>query len=174
MYYSDIHLCDIANGTGCRTSLFVSGCTHHCKGCFNQTTWTFTYGTLFTEETEDSLIESSRPDYIAGLSILGGEPMEINNQSALLPFIRKLKRALPNKTIWVYSGYTYEELTDITNIQCHTPDTQQILELIDVLVDGEFVLEQKDITLKFRGSSNQRLIDVPATLQSNEVTLLKL
>ena len=171
MNYGEIKTTDIANGQGVRTSLFVSGCTHHCKECFNAETWDFNFGKPFTKEVEDEIIDSLRPDFVAGLTILGGEPMEVVNQKVVNPFIKRVKEELPNKNIWIYSGYTWEELTDENNSRCHSEDTMEILNNIDVLVDGEFVLEQKDISLRFRGSANQRVIDVPKTLESGEVVL---
>ena len=147
MNYAEIKKFDIANGEGVRTSLFVSGCTHHCKGCFNQVAWDFNYGKLFTKEVEDDIIKSLEPDYIQGLSLLGGEPLEPQNIEVLLPFIKRVKSIYPNKDIWCYTGYTYEDL-----------NCKEFLSYINVLVDGEFVEELKDISLKFRGSSNQRVI----------------
>lgn len=173
MNYAQVYLCDTANGIGCRTSLFVSGCTHHCKGCFNEVAWPFDYGQPFTTEVQDVLIAESNKPFIDGITILGGEPMEIRNQEALLPFLEKFHKRLPDKTIWVYSGYTWEELTDINNTRCHSAYTDLILNLIDVLVDGEFVIEKRDITLRFRGSSNQRIIDVPSSLESGDVVISK-
>ncbi|MCR4901299.1 MAG: anaerobic ribonucleoside-triphosphate reductase activating protein [Butyrivibrio sp.] len=171
MNYGNIIYNDIANGIGCRTSLFVSGCTHHCKGCFNEMTWDFNYGELFTAEIEDKIIESLRPTYISGLTILGGEPMEVSNQAVLRPFLEKLKNELPNKTIWIYSGYVIEELLDEDNKRCHSADTMKILGLIDILVDGEFVEAKKDMMLRFRGSSNQRIIDVKQSLENGEIVI---
>ncbi|WP_026670319.1 anaerobic ribonucleoside-triphosphate reductase activating protein [Butyrivibrio sp. AE3006] len=171
MNYGEIKTTDIANGVGVRTSLFVSGCTHHCKGCFNEETWDFNFGKPFTKEVEDEIIESLRPVYVTGLTILGGEPMEVVNQKALRPFIERIKKELPGKTIWVYSGYVWEELTDVNNSRCHGDDTDAILSMIDVLVDGEFKLDLKNISLKFRGSSNQRIIDVPKTLEEGSIVL---
>lgn len=171
MNYGEIKTTDIANGIGVRTSLFVSGCTHHCKGCFNPDTWNYNYGRTFTKEVEDEIIESLKPAYVSGLTILGGEPMEVANQRALRPFLQRVRTLLPNKTIWIYSGYLYEELTDKDNKRCHGDDTEVILSLIDVLVDGEFMLDLKDITLKFRGSSNQRIIDVKKTLETGKIVL---
>jgi anaerobic ribonucleoside-triphosphate reductase activating protein len=171
MNYGEIKTTDIANGVGVRTSLFVSGCTHHCKGCFNEETWDFNFGKPFTREVEDEIIESLRPVYVTGLTILGGEPMEVVNQKALRPFIERIKKELPGKTIWVYSGYVWEELTDVNNSRCHGDDTDAILSMIDVLVDGEFKLDLKNISLKFRGSSNQRIIDVPKTLEKGSIVL---
>ena len=171
MNYAQVFMCDIANGPGCRTSLFVSGCTPHCKDCFNEMAWDFQYGKAFTQHVQDVLIEESRPAYIRGFTFLGGEPMEIVNQRALRPFMERIRRELPDKDIWIYSGYTYEELTDPNNRRCHCEATDAILAMTDVLVDGEFDREKKDITLKYRGSSNQRIIDIPATRQSGKVVL---
>ncbi|WP_026510971.1 MULTISPECIES: anaerobic ribonucleoside-triphosphate reductase activating protein [unclassified Butyrivibrio] len=174
MNYGEIKTTDIANGQGVRTSLFVSGCTHHCKGCFNEETWDFNFGKPFTEEAQDEIIESLKPAYIAGLTILGGEPMEILNQKAINPFIKRIKEELPGKNIWIYSGYTWEELLDENNKRCHSDDTMEILNNIDMLVDGEFKLDLKDITLKFRGSSNQRIIMVQESLRAGEIILSEL
>ncbi len=174
MNYGEIKTTDIANGTGVRTSLFVSGCTHHCKGCFNEETWDFGYGKPFTKEVEDEIIESLRPAYVSGLTILGGEPMEVANQEALRPFIERVKKELPGKTIWIYSGYVWEELCDKENKRCHGENTEAILSMIDILVDGEFKLELKNISLKFRGSSNQRIIMVPESLEKDEIVLSEL
>ena len=193
MNYGQIFETDIANGIGCRTSLFVSGCRHHCKECFNPETWNFDFGVAFTEDTENEIIESLRPDYIDGLSLLGGEPMEPENQPTILKLLRRVKKEVPKATIWMYSGYTFEELTDIDNKRCHvselldaTPSeqkkvtampsgqmdvTDEILSMLDILVDGEFKIDKKDITLHFRGSSNQRIIDVPMSLESGTVVL---
>lgn len=167
MYYGSLKKCDIANGIGIRTVLFVSGCTHHCKGCFQPQTWNFRYGTEYTEETEQEIIESLQPSYVHGLTLLGGEPMEPENQRALLPLLRRIRRELPQKTIWCYSGYTWEELTGESRARCEA--TEEMLSLLDVLVDGEFVEEKKNISLQFRGSENQRLIDVPKTLAGGSV-----
>ena len=168
MNYADIKYCDIANGVGVRTSLFVSGCRNHCPGCFNTGTWSFELGEPFTPEVEEALLQSLEPTYVVGLSILGGEPMEPENQEALLPFLKRAKERYPQKTIWVYTGFTWEDLTCGPSRGC-TPITPELLRTIDVLVDGPFILEKKDISLRFRGSSNQRLIDVPATLARNEI-----
>ena len=170
MNYGQIFRVDAANGIGCRTSLFVSGCTHHCRGCFQPETWDFTYGEPYTGEVEELIVRSIEPKYINGLTILGGEPMEIENQKALMPLIRRV-HAMDHKTIWVYSGYTWEELTDRGNTRCHGEYTDELLSCIDVLVDGEFHLEEKDISLRFRGSANQRIIDVPATLEKGAIVL---
>lgn len=172
MNYGEIKNCDIANGIGVRVSLFVSGCTNHCEGCFQPQTWDFDYGQPFTYETEQSLMDMLSPDYINGLTLLGGDPMEPKNQQALLPFVRRLKAKLPTKTVWAYSGFTYEELkTEGSYPRCEATD--ELLELIDVLVDGRFVEELKDICLRFRGSSNQRIIDMNKTRQSGVIVLWK-
>lgn len=158
MNYAEIKPVDIANGPGIRVSLFVSGCTHHCKGCFNAITWDFNYGKPYTKATEDYVYELVKRSYISGLSLLGGEPFEACNQRALLPLIRRVK-ALGNKTIWAYSGYTYE--TDLLyGGRAHCEVTDEILTAIDVLVDGEFVESLKNISLQFRGSENQRILNL--------------
>lgn len=170
MNYGEIKNYDIANGEGVRVSLFVSGCTHHCKNCFNSETWSFEYGKPFTKETEDYIIECLSPDYIDGLSLLGGEPFEPQNQEVLLPFLRKVKNELPNKNIWCYTGYLFDrELLSESRARCEFTD--EMLSLIDVLVDGEFVQALHDISLAFRGSSNQRIIDVQKSLETGEIKL---
>ena len=169
MNYGTIKFCDIANGIGIRTVLFVSGCTHHCKGCFQPETWDFAYGQPYTEATEQQILDSLAPSYIHGLTLLGGEPMEPDNQRALLPLLRRLKTEYPTKTVWCYSGYTYEELTGVSRARCEVTD--EMLGYIDVLVDGEFVLERRNISLRFRGSDNQRLIDLPRTREQGTVVL---
>ena len=169
MNYGTIKFCDIANGIGIRTVLFVSGCTHHCKGCFQPETWDFSYGQPYTEVTEQQILDSLSPSYIHGLTLLGGEPMEPDNQRALLPLLRRLKAEYPRKTVWCYSGYTYDELTGVSRARCEVTD--EMLSLIDVLVDGEFVLEKKNISLRFRGSENQRIIDLPKTREQGGVVL---
>lgn len=173
MNYAEIKNYDIANGEGVRVSLFVSGCTHHCRGCFNPETWNFRYGDLFTQEVQEAVLESLKPEYIAGLTLLGGEPFEIENQRALLPFLKEVKGQYPKKDIWCYTGYTLE--TDLQNeggrARCEC--TEEMLGFIDVLVDGEFVEEKKDISLVFRGSANQRIIDLPETLRTKELCLWK-
>lgn len=170
MHYGNIKYCDIADGEGVRTSLFVSGCTHHCRGCFQSETWDFFYGEEFTPQVEEQILESLKPSYIDGLTVLGGEPMEPQNQEVLLPFLRHVKDLYPMKSIWIFSGDTYEELLDEQGSR-KTDATEPLLDLIDVLVDGRFVEELKDISLRFRGSSNQRLIDMPATRAAGEVVL---
>ena len=173
MNYGEIKNYDIANGEGVRVSLFVSGCTHHCKNCFNPETWSFEYGKPFTKETEDCIIECLSPDYIDGLSLLGGEPFEPQNQELLLPFLRRVKNELPNKNIWCYTGYLFDrELLSESRARCEFTD--EMLSLIDVLVDGEFVQALHDISLAFRGSSNQRIIDVQKSLETGEVKLHRL
>ncbi|MBQ7969101.1 MAG: anaerobic ribonucleoside-triphosphate reductase activating protein [Clostridia bacterium] len=164
MNYGEIKKVDIANGTGVRVSLFVSGCTHHCKGCFNPETWNFDYGNKYTKETEQSIIDALSPSYIEGLSLLGGEPFEPQNQPTLLGLLKRIRKELPTKNVWCYSGYTFEELSGKKESRAFTENTLEMLSLIDVLVDGEFVEELKDISLKFRGSSNQRIIDVKEEL----------
>ncbi len=171
MNYGKIFYCDVANGTGCRTALFVSGCTHHCRECFNPETWDFNFGKPFTTDTENDIIDSLKPEYIEGLSILGGEPMEPANQAVLRPFLERVKREVPHASVWIYSGYTFEELTDTDNKRCHSENTSAILRLADILVDGRFVVEKKDLTLAFRGSSNQRIIDVQRTLGADRIVL---
>lgn len=166
MNYGNIKTCDIANGEGVRTTLFVSGCSHHCPGCFQPETWDFSYGEPFTDAVAARIVESMKPHYVKGLTILGGEPMEPQNQEALAPFLALVKRMLPEKTIWVYTGDTYEDLTDGAR---RTDSTDALLASVDVLVDGPFIEAQKDITLRFRGSANQRIIDVPATRAAGSV-----
>ena len=170
MNYAAIKRRDIANGPGVRVSLFVSGCTHGCPGCFNAEAQNFSYGEPFTKETQELLLnELSRP-FVGGLTLLGGEPMEPENQRALLPFLRRFKARCPEKTVWCYSGYTYEQLTG-EGSRCRCEATDGMLSLIDVLVDGEFVQALYDITLRFRGSSNQRLIDLKKTRAAGEIVL---
>jgi anaerobic ribonucleoside-triphosphate reductase activating protein len=170
MHYGNIKKNDIANGEGVRVSLFVSGCRNKCKNCFNPETWSFTYGNEFTLSVEEDIINSIKPSWINGLTILGGEPFEPENQRDLVSFIKKVRQNVENKTIWMYSGYTIEQLLD-PNHKVHTEVTREILENIDVLVDGRFVEELKNLSLKFRGSSNQRIILVQETLNQNEIVL---
>ena len=170
MNYAKINKNDIANGIGVRVTLFVSGCTHHCKGCFNQEAWDFNYGEPFTAAVEDELLEALSPSWINGITLLGGEPMEPSNQRVLMPFLKRVKEKYPEKTIWCFSGSTLEtDLLADSRARCEVTD--EMLSLIDVLVDGEFVEKQKDISLRFRGSSNQRLIDLKATLRTGTVVL---
>lgn len=170
MNYAEIKKTDIANGEGVRVSLFVSGCRRHCKNCFNKVTWDFAYGKPFTEETQEELFEALAPDYIAGLTLLGGDPMEPENQRALLPFVREVRRRFPQKSIWCYTGYTFLDGA-LEEGQANCEVTRELISLLDVLVDGRFVEELKDIRLVFRGSSNQRVIDVKRTLSSGNVVL---
>lgn len=170
MNYAAIKPVDIANGEGVRVSLFVSGCRHHCKNCFNPQTWNFCYGNAFSEQTIDDIIQQLSPDYVTGLTVLGGEPLEPENQAAVKKLIAHVKQQYPNKTIWVYTGFVLEtEL--LGESRAHTQDIFDILSQIDVLVDGRFMEELKDITLKFRGSSNQRIIDMQKTLQTGQICL---
>ncbi len=170
MNYGQIKNCDIANGEGVRVTLFVSGCTNRCEGCFQPQTWDFCYGQPFTRETEDLIINMLAPDYINGLTLLGGEPFEPQNQRALLPFVKRVKKAYPNKNIWAFSGFTLEQLLESEpHPRCEVTD--ELLNLIDVLVDGRFELDKKNIRLKFRGSENQRIIALPDTLKTGEVML---
>ena len=172
MNYATIKWYDIANGEGVRISLFVSGCTHRCKNCFNEVAWDFSYGTPFDSEIEGKILKELDGDYIAGLSLLGGEPLEPQNQEALYPFIKKVKELYPKKTIWCYTGCVFnEKKTLLTEKEKNMPFTKELLSLIDVLVDGPFIEDLKDIRLKFRGSSNQRVIDMPKTLASGKIVL---
>ena len=164
MNYATIKYCDIANGEGVRTSLFVSGCRRHCPNCFNAVAWDFGYGAPFTKEVRNEILESLAPGYINGLSLLGGEPFEPENQRELLPFVRNFRALYPNKSVWCYSGYTWEQLTGSVPCPARCEVTDELLSLLDVLVDGRFVEAQHDISLRFRGSSNQRLLDVPKSL----------
>ena len=170
MHFGTIKYFDIANGEGVRTSLFVSGCTHHCPHCFQPQTWDFSFGEAFTEATLNAILESLAPRYVDGLTILGGEPMEPANQEGIAPLVKAVRAQYPHKTIWIYTGDIYEDLIDERSPR-HTPFTSDILSCIDVLVDGPFIEAKKDITLRFCGSSNQRLIDVPKTLAEKRVVL---
>lgn len=170
MYFSEIKECDVANGPGVRVTIFVSGCTHHCKGCFNEMTWDFQYGRKFTKEDIEKIIKLLEPSYIAGLTLLGGEPMEYRNQQGLLPLLRRVKEEYPEKTIWCYTGYLYDK--DILDDFCGKwEETREMLSYLDVIVDGEFVEAQKDISLRFRGSSNQRIIDVKKSREAAEIVM---
>ncbi len=170
MNYSRIKFCDIADGEGVRTSLFVSGCTHYCDECFNPETWNFANGDVFTAAVEDEILESLSKPFCDGLTVLGGEPMEPQNQRALVDFLERVKRECPDKNIWCYTGDIYEDLLDSTSPR-HTEVTNRLLGTIDVLVDGPYQKENHDITLRFRGSSNQRVIDVPASRAAGRVVL---
>ncbi|MBR0079615.1 MAG: anaerobic ribonucleoside-triphosphate reductase activating protein [Synergistaceae bacterium] len=160
MHYGAIKKTDIANGSGVRVSLFVSGCRNHCKGCFQPQTWDFEYGQPFTKDTEDEIIKALCPSWIQGFSILGGEPMEPENQKTLLPFIKRIRQKYSDKDIWLYSGYVYEEIKDF-----------ELLQYVDVLVDGPFMEEMKDPSLAFRGSRNQRILNVPESLKAGKAVL---
>lgn len=170
MNYAEIKTTDIANGEGVRVSLFVSGCRRRCKGCFNESAWDFTGGKPFDESAEKFIFEALSPDYIAGLTLLGGDPFEPENQLALLPFVKRVKARFPQKNIWCYTGYTYSG-GGIAEQAVQTEATRELVSLIDVLVDGKFEQELKDIRLKFRGSSNQRVIDVKRSILSNSIVL---
>ena len=170
MNYAEIKNVDIANGPGVRISLFVSGCPHHCKGCFNEVTWDFTYGKPYTRETINHILELLKPDYIKGITFLGGEPMAPSNQESVLNTMRQIKGHYTNKDIWLYTGYLLD--TDIMGKMVDTlPHTSEILSYIDVLVDGPFIEEQKNLNLQFKGSENQRIIDMKKTLSSGNIVL---
>lgn len=170
MNYAEIKYCDVANGPGVRTSLFVSGCSHHCPGCFNEIAWDFNYGKPFTQDTIDSIIESLKPNYIQGLTLLGGEPFEYSNQKGLLPLVRQVREVLPQKDIWCFTGFLFDK--DIIENMCKRwKETNELLSYIDVLVDGRFVEELKNLNLKFKGSENQRTILVNESLKSGNVIL---
>lgn len=172
-YYGKIICPDIANGTGCRLSLFVSGCRNRCKGCFNIKSWDFSYGTRFTEDTMQEILEKMRPEYISGITILGGEPPDYINQPHVLRVLKRVRKELPEKNIWIYTGFTWEDLTDEKRYG-KSEEIHSILTMTDVLVDGPFVLEKKDISLPFRGSRNQRIIDVQESLRTGSVVILQL
>lgn len=171
MNYATIKEVDIANGTGVRVSLFVSGCTHRCPECFNEIAWDFHYGNEFTEDTIAYIIDKLSPNHIQGLSLLGGEPMEKSNQRGLLPLLQKFHEIYPEKSVWCYTGYVLEDLLE--NGRAHCEVTDELLSYIDILVDGPFILAQKDIRLKFRGSTNQRIIDMKQTRENHHVVLWK-
>lgn len=164
MNYAAIKFHDIANGPGVRVSLFVSGCPHHCPGCFNEETWDFAYGSPYTAEVEDTILKALAPSYIKGFSLLGGEPFVPESQKVLLALLKKIRETLPRKTIWAYSGYLWEQLLE-------RDGRKGLLPLLDVLVDGPFVEAEKDLNLRFRGSANQRVIDVPQSLLQEKVIL---
>lgn len=170
MNYAEIKNCDIANGPGVRVSLFVSGCTHHCPGCFNQVAWDFDYGKPFTQETIDQILTMLKPGYIKGLTLLGGEPFEPQNQPAVVELLRQIKAKYPEKSIWAFSGYLFDR--DILAGRLGPWEiTREYLGYLDVLVDGPFVEGRKNLGLRFRGSENQRIIDVPASLAENQIVL---
>ena len=170
MNYAEIKNCDIANGPGVRVSLFVSGCTHHCPGCFNQVAWDFDYGKPFNQETIDSILTMLKPGYIKGLTLLGGEPFEPENQPAVVELLRQIKAKYPEKSIWAFSGYLFDR--DILAGRLGPWEiTREYLSYLDVLVDGPFVESRKNLSLRFRGSENQRIIDVPASLAENRIVL---
>ena len=170
MNYATIKNCDIANGPGVRVSLFVSGCTHRCPGCFNEVAWDFEYGELFTRETIERILKMLKPAYVRGLTLLGGEPFEPQNQPALLELLRQVKEQLPEKSIWAFSGYLFDR--DILGWRLGPREiTEEILSYLDVLVDGPFIESKKNLSLRFRGSENQRLINVPASLGAGQIVL---
>lgn len=170
MYYGEIKNCDIANGEGVRVTLFVSGCTNCCPGCFQPQTWDFSYGQPFTEKTEETILSMLAPSYINGLTLLGGDPFEPQNQRALLPFLRRVRAAYPEKNVWAFTGFTWEDIhREGSHPRCEA--TEEMLSCIDVLVDGPFVESRKDIRLKFRGSSNQRILDLRQTRERGELIL---
>ena len=175
MHYGQLYDCDPGNGPGLRTSLFVSGCTHHCKGCFNECAWDFHYGKPYTSETVNEIIEMLKNPYCQGLTILGGEPMEPDNQPEVLNLLIRVRRECPDKDIWLYSGYLYEELIGAVPSRAYLnrDTTVGILERLDTLVDGEFKMAEKDVTLDFRGSRNQRIINVPKSLETGAVVIRK-
>lgn len=170
MNYATIKNCDIANGPGVRVSLFVSGCTHRCPGCFNEEAWDFNYGKPFTQDTIDSILNMLEPDHIKGLTLLGGEPFEPQNQPEIVKLLRQVKGKYSNKTVWAFSGYLFDK--DILSGRLGPWEvTREFLQYVDVLVDGPFVMSKKDLSLRFRGSSNQRLIDVQTSICENRVIL---
>ena len=169
MHYAEIKPCDIANGPGVRVSLFVSGCRHHCKGCFNEVAWDFAYGEPFTAAVRERVLELLRPGYIQGLTLLGGEPFDPANQGAVAELVRQVRRELPEKSIWAFSGYVLEK--DLLTGRAHTEVTDALLHSLDVLVDGPFIESRRNLSLRFRGSDNQRLIDLPKTLAAGQVVL---
>lgn len=170
MNYSEIKNYDIANGPGVRVTIFVSGCTHHCKGCFNEMTWDFQYGKPFTDEMVSEILRYLSPDYIAGLTLLGGEPLEYVNWQGLMPLLRAVKEKYPKKDIWCYTGYLFDR--DILEDFCDRwEEMKEFLSYLDVIVDGEFILEQKDISLRFKGSKNQRIILVQESLRKGQIVL---
>ncbi len=170
MNYATIKPFDVANGPGVRVSLFVSGCTHRCKGCFNEEAWDFNYGEEFTEKQEKEIIEAMKPDYIKGFSLLGGEPFEPRNQVVLAPLLEKIKKEYPQKDIWCYSGYDFEKDL-LSGRLCDFTVTDRMLSQIDILVDGKFIEGLKNLKLRFKGSENQRIIDVKKSREENRIIL---
>ena len=169
MYYGNIKKLDIANGDGVRVSLFVSGCRNRCEGCFQPETWNFEYGQPFTCDTEEQIMKALEPSYVEGLTLLGGEPFEPENQRELVKLLRRVRSERPGKNVWCYSGYTVEQIMGESHPHCEASD--EMLSMIDVLVDGRFTLALKDISLRFRGSSNQRIIDLNASRERGEIVL---
>ena len=173
MNYADIKRVDVANGEGVRVSVFVSGCNHHCKGCFNRCAWDFEYGKKFTEDEINKVLDYLNHDYISGLSLLGGEPLEKQNQEGLLPLVKKVKEKFPNKNIWCYTGFDFENDVMGKMIK-ENPTSNELMKYIDVVVDGKFEEEKKDLKLRFRGSSNQKIINVQESLKENKTIEFKL
>ena len=172
MNYADIKRIDVANGEGVRVSVFVSGCNHHCKGCFNECAWDFNYGNKFTEKQENEVLKDLDHDYISGLSLLGGEPLEPSNQEGLLPLVKKVKEKFPDKKIWCYTGFDFEKDV-VGKMAKQNETTKELLQYLDVIVDGKFEEEKKDLKLRFRGSSNQRILDVKESLKENKLVEYK-
>jgi anaerobic ribonucleoside-triphosphate reductase activating protein len=168
MNYAIIKECDVANGPGVRVSLFVSGCNHHCKGCFNEVAWDFGYGNEFTQDVIDKILKDLDHEYIEGLSLLGGEPLEYRNQKGLLPLVKQVKEKFPNKTIWCYTGFDFEKDV-IGKMYDNCEETRELMADIDVIVDGKFEIDKKNPSLQFRGSENQRLIDVKQSMAQNKI-----
>lgn len=168
MNYADIKKIDVANGEGVRVSVFVSGCNHHCKGCFNQCAWDFNYGKKFTEKEEQQIIDYMNHDYISGLSLLGGEPLEPKNQEGLLTLVKKVKEKFPDKNIWCYTGFDFEK-DIVEKMAKNNETTKELLKYIDIIVDGKFEEDKKDLKLQFRGSSNQKIVDVKKSLQTGQI-----
>lgn len=171
MNYGEIKFYDIANGPGVRVSLFVSGCTHCCKECFNPETWDFAYGHTFTQETIKKIVDGLEPEYMSGLTLLGGEPLERSNQQGLLPLLRQVRESYPEKSVWCFTGYDFEKDV-LDRMVKEWEETKELLSCIDVMVDGKFEIDKKELGLKFKGSANQRTIDVPASLKQGQVVLL--
>jgi len=170
MKYASIKKCDVANGTGIRVSIFVSGCHHHCKGCFNTDAWDFTFGEEYTDEVEEKILASLDRDYVQGLTLIGGEPLEYVNQKGLVSLVKKAKEKFPQKTIWCYTGYKFDD--DVMNdMMKKWPETEEIVSNLDIVVDGKYDDDLRDLNLRFKGSSNQRIIDVKKTLDRGTVIL---